>query len=169
MPDRFEAPTAWSAERPETLVVCCSDGRWHAQVVEFVRALVSERPDFYAVPGGAVSLDLWSSSLEEAWAAERSFRFLAHHHELASVWLIAHEACAFYRSRYAYLSDSELKARQVEDLVRAEANLRRWMPGIEVHQVYARVEEGRVVFDIGAPSPLDRDAAGIVTGPTTER
>jgi hypothetical protein len=39
------------------------------------------------------------------------------------------------------------------------------MPGIDVHHVYARVEEGRVVFDVGAPTPLDRDADGIVTVP----
>ena len=44
-PLRFVAADPWSAERPEALVICCSDGRWHGQIEEFVRSQVSDRAD----------------------------------------------------------------------------------------------------------------------------
>src|SRR5262245_16342600 len=80
----------WNGERPRALVVCCSDGRWHAQVEEFIQTCVSDRPDLYVVPGGPAGLSSWSSSFNEVDAATKSFRFLAEQHQLKSVWLIAH-------------------------------------------------------------------------------
>ena len=111
--ERFVASECWNANRPETLVVCCSDGRWHAQVEEFVRTAVSERADLYAVPGGPAGFNLWSSSFEEARVAEKAFRFLAERHELESIWLIAHEDCAYYHHRYGPLDRWFSKPRAV--------------------------------------------------------
>jgi hypothetical protein len=74
MTSAYQAPTPWSPGRPETLVVCCSDGRWHAQVEEFVRAEVSHRPDLYAVPGGPAVVDPWNSTFDEARVFEQLMR-----------------------------------------------------------------------------------------------
>ncbi len=144
--DPFVADQPWSPDRPETLVVCCSDGRWHAQVEQFVRDRVSERADLYAVPGGPVGFSWRNSSFDEAKVAEKAVRFLAEHHDLESVWLIAHQHCAYYQSRFGPLDEEFIYRRQLDDLARATAMISRWCPNLLVRRVYASLADGRVVF-----------------------
>jgi len=147
----FTAPTPWDGRRPGALVVCCSDGRWHAQVEEFTRTLVSERPDLYVVPGGPAGLSTWSSSLDEARVAEKSLRFLAEAHELESVWLIAHADCAYYRTRLHPHNGAFIIRRQLEDMQRAAETIGRWYPRITVHRIFAHLQDDRVLFKTIAP------------------
>lgn len=147
-PKSFTASTVWNGQRPGSLVVCCSDGRWHAQVEEFIHTFVSDRPDLYAVPGGPAGLSVWSSSFDEAHVAERSLRFLAEHHRLQFVWLIAHADCAYYRAKYHPHEDSFVVRRQEEDLKRAAETICHWYPQITVHQIYARLHGDRVAFEL---------------------
>jgi carbonic anhydrase len=142
----YAATTPWRDERPGALVVCCSDGRWHAQVEEFIRTFVSDRPDLYVVPGGPAGLSVWSSSFDEAHVAEKSFRFLAEQHQLKSVWLIAHSDCAYYRTKYHPHDETFIMRRQAEDLKRAADTISRWYPQIAVHQIYAGRDGNRVLF-----------------------
>jgi hypothetical protein len=151
----YVATTPWNGQRPGSLVVCCSDGRWHTQVEEFIRTIVSDRPDLYVVPGGPAGLTVWSSSLDEAHVAEKSFRFLAEQHQLHAVWLIAHADCAYYRTKYHPHNNEFIVRRQREDLRRAAETIRRWYPHITVHQIFARREESRVLF-----TPLSQDGIG---------
>lgn len=144
--EQFVAQTPWSVARPETLVVCCSDGRWHEHVEEFVRDQVSERPDMYAVPGGAAGFNVWSSSFDESKVTEKAFRFLADRHALEGVWLVAHQDCAYYQAKYGPLDETYIYRRQREDLGRAADMIRRWYPRLIVRKVYASVKQGRVVF-----------------------
>jgi Putative carbonic anhydrase len=144
--DEFVAETPWSAARPETLVVCCSDGRWHEQVEEFVRDQVSERADLYAIPGGAAGFGVWSSSFDESKVTERAFRFLADRHALEAVWLVAHQDCAYYHAKYGPLDEGYIFRRQREDLDRAADMICRWYPRLIVRKVYASVKQGRVIF-----------------------
>ena len=151
----FTAATPWSEQRPGALVVCCSDGRWHAQVEEFIRTFVSDRPDLYVVPGGPAGLSVWSSSFDEAHVAERSFRFLAEQHQLQSVWLIAHAGCAYYRTKYHPHNNEFVIRRQREDVKRASETICRWYPRIAVHQIFARRQGDRVLFtSLAADAPL---------------
>ena len=132
--------------------MCCSDGRWHAQLEEFLRKTVSDRADLYAVPGGPVALSVWSSSFDEANVAEKSFRFLVEHHDLRSVWLIAHADCAYYRHKY-HPHDAQFQAkRQLDDLKRSRETILRWYPQLDVQQVFARLNQDRVVFSILKPA-----------------
>src|SRR5687768_2076034 len=124
----FSAATPWSPQRPGALVVCCSDGRWHAQVQEFIRTFVDDRPDLYVVPGGPAGLSAWSSSIDEAHVAEKSFRFLAEQHQLETVWLIAHADCAYYRTKYQPHAAEFIMRRQWEDMKRAAEIIGRWYP-----------------------------------------
>lgn len=144
--DTFVSTIPWSSARPDTLVVCCSDGRWHANVEEFIQAQVSHRADLYAVPGGAVAFDWWISSMEESRATELSFRFLADNHGLSDVWLIAHEACAWYANRYPHKDVNALRQCQLDDLARSRDRIHEWYPRILVHRVYASLEGGKVQF-----------------------
>jgi hypothetical protein len=142
----FFASTPWSPARPESLVICCSDGRWHEQVVEFVQGQVSERADMYAVPGGPAGFNLWSSSFDESKVTERAFRFLVDNHALDTVWLMAHQNCAYYRARYGPLDDTYICRRQREDLDRADEIIRRWYPDLIVRKIYVSQQDGRVSF-----------------------
>jgi len=142
----FTAPTPWNGQRPGALVVCCSDGRWHTQVEEFIRTFVSERPDLYVVPGGPAGLSAWSSSQDEARVAEKSFRFLAEAHQLQSVWLIAHADCAYYRAKYHPHDDAFIVRRQREDMKRVAETIVRWYPQIAVRHIFAHHQDGRVLF-----------------------
>ena len=152
LPAEFTATTPWNGQRPGALVVCCSDGRWHAQVQEFIRTSVSDRPDLYVVPGGPAGLCVWSSSFDEAHVAERSFRFLAEQHQLQAVWLIAHADCAYYRTRYHPHHDEFIVRRQLEDMHRAAETIAHWYPEIAVHQVYAHRDRDRVLFSTLEPA-----------------
>jgi carbonic anhydrase len=136
----------WSPQRPEALVVCCSDGRFHPHVEEFIRGQVSEKPDLLAIPGGPVAIDPWSSSFDHARVFEESLRLFTAHHELRSVWLIAHQGCAFYREKYGNLRPEELRGRQIRDLLSARRKLQELQPRLEVHLIYASLEGDRVGF-----------------------
>ncbi len=142
----FTAPTPWDGQRPGALVVCCSDGRWHTQVEEFIRTFISERPDLYVVPGGPAGLSTWSSSFDEARVAERSLRFLADAHELESVWLIAHAGCAYYRMKLHPDDGEFIIRRQLEDMQRAAEAIAHWYPRITVHRIFADRQDDRVLF-----------------------
>jgi hypothetical protein len=151
----FTAATPWSPQRPGAMVVCCSDGRWHSQIEEFIRTFVSDRPDLYVVPGGPAGLSTWNSSFDEARAAEKSFRFLAEQHQLQAVWLIAHADCAYYRTKYQPHANDFIIRRQWEDMKRAAETIGRWYPQMAVHQIFARCQGDRVVFTALAAGTLD--------------
>jgi hypothetical protein len=142
----FIARQPWNSARPETLVVCCSDGRWHAQVEEFIQSQISSRADLCAVPGGPATFSIWSSSFEESRGMEKAFRFLLAHHNLKSACLIAHENCAFYRTKYPSADAASLRRRQLEDLARAQRLIQKWCATIKVQKVYAWLQDGVVQF-----------------------
>jgi carbonic anhydrase len=145
----FRAQAPWGAERPETLVVCCSDGRWHSQIEEFVQHQVSTRADMYVIPGGPGGLSLWSSSFEESRGIEKAFHFLAKHHNLKSVWLIGHQSCAYYVTKYSSTRDENfIFRRQLEDLERARRTISNWKDDLVIKKVFASLDKGRVVFSL---------------------
>jgi hypothetical protein len=138
--------------------VCCSDGRWHAQVEEFVRAEVSHRPDLYAVPGGPAVVDPWNSTFDEARVFEQSMRLFAEYHDLSDIWLIAHEGCAWYKLRHPHLEEQALVERQISDLHRSRELLAERYRGYEIRLVYASREKDRVVFRDCAHRPEEAEA-----------
>ncbi|MFN0244086.1 MAG: hypothetical protein ACKVWV_14440 [Planctomycetota bacterium] len=155
---RYRCKVRWSSDRPEVLVICCSDGRWHAQVAEFVREEVSDRPDLYAVPGGPVAVDPWASSFEEARVLEEALRLFVTYHALNQVWLVAHEGCAYYRHRHPHWTEEELRRRQEDDLRHAQLILQQRYPQLAVRLVYASHDEESVLFTSldASGMPLDR-------------
>ncbi len=161
----FFADEPWAQDRPETLVVCCSDGRWHAQVEQFIRTAISRRADMYAVPGGPACLNPRHDSAL-AQTTEESLRFLVKEHRLETIWLIAHENCAFYSSHYGTLSRAYADCCQREDMNRAAGQLHEWFPEVAIRQVYASLDGPRVAFawmdDEWGSAPLggSRSAAG---------
>ena len=143
-----EAISLWSKDRPETLVVCCSDGRYHAQIEEFVRHEVSERPDLIALPGGPACVDPWTSSFDEARVFDQSMRLFAAAHDLNAVWLIAHHGCAYYLHKHPGCTPEELRARQVADLRSARKLLVSAHPSYAVRCVFADLVGDEVHFTV---------------------
>ena len=146
MPFEYHARRPWSPQRPDILVVCCSDGRWHGHVGEFVGETISDHADMYAVPGGPAVLDPWGSSFDEARAMEGALRLLLRYHALDSIWLIAHEGCAYYRSKHPELDPAAIRARQHAGLRRGRAHLLERHPHLAVRSVFAGLAGDRVVF-----------------------
>ena len=146
-PAPYASTQSWSTERPQTLLVCCSDGRYHPHLEEFALKRVSERPDLIALPGGPAAVDAWTSSFDHARVFAESFDLLLASHDLQSIWLVAHEGCSYYRRKHPGLDAAGLTRRQRDDLVKARALLRERRPALAVHLVYARVSGGRVLFD----------------------
>jgi hypothetical protein len=149
--DPFRASAPWSPDRPQTLVVCCSDGRFHAQLEEFVRHEVSERADLVALPGGPAVVDPWTSSFDESRVFDQAMRLFAAAHDLRAVWLIAHQGCAYYGVKHPGATSEALKAAQLADLAVARARILAAHPDHDVRCVFAALHGSAVVFeDVGA-------------------
>jgi len=144
----------WSAERPESLLVCCSDGRYHTHLEEFAQQRVSERPDVFAIPGGPAAIDAWASSFDHARVFAESFELLFVSHDLRSIWLVAHEGCSYYRRKHPGLGAAALNRKQFDDLRRARDWIHERRPALDVHLIHARVDGARVLFDeVGSEPP----------------
>lgn len=143
----YRALERWSPDRPETLVVCCSDGRFHAQIEEFVRHEVSERADLFSIPGGPACVDPWTSSFDEARVFEQAMRLFSTAHDLHSVWLVAHHGCAYYALKHPGKKVEELRALQLADLQTARARILAAHPRYTVRCVFAALVDEVVVFD----------------------
>jgi carbonic anhydrase len=142
----YSAHLPWSPDRPETLIVCCSDGRWHAHLEEFVHHEVSERADMFAVPGGPACIDPWNSTFDEARVFDAAMRVFVSFHDIKAVWLIAHEGCAYYRGKHPHIDDRTMRLRQEEDMQRARQLLLERHPNLAVLRVYASLNGREVVF-----------------------
>jgi hypothetical protein len=137
---------SWSADRPQSLVVCCSDGRYHPHLEEFMVARVSERPDLLALPGGPAAIDAWASSFDHARVFEESLELLLSSHDLHGLWLVAHEGCSYYRKKHPGVEGGRLRERQLDDLRRARSLLHERRPGLAVHLIYAHIDGTSVLF-----------------------
>jgi hypothetical protein len=142
----FFAETPWNGARPQALALCCSDGRWHPHMREFLRHHGLDRADLYVVPGGPACYDSWASSPTDSWAFDSAFRLLMEHHDIRSIWLIAHEGCAYYRVRHPLVPGEQLESLQREDLLKARDLLLRRYPALSVSCVMANLSEGRAKF-----------------------
>jgi len=152
----YVSPVPFDPARPQVLVVCCSDGRFHRPMLEFVDRLVCDRADLFVVPGGPAVLDPWNSSFDEARVFDSALRFFLEHHDLRQAWLIAHEGCAYYRIKHAGLDPRAVLARQVQDLCRGAECVRERAPRLETRLVLARIDGTRVRFEDVAGDDSER-------------
>jgi hypothetical protein len=148
MKQPFVATEPFNPKRPTVLVVCCSDGRFHAPILEFVNFKVCDRPDLLAVPGGPVILDPWASSFDEARVFDQALQLFLDAHDLRQAWLIAHDGCAYYAGKHPGLKGQAFEDVQKRDLRRGAQILAERAPHLEVHLRFARLVEGRVRFEV---------------------
>ena len=121
----YESELTWSAERPETLVVCCSDGRLQRSIDYFLdEHLGVFYYDRLYAPGGPGALSDKGSQFMRADHYRRDLKFLLDAHSFEQVILIfhgaaedgpAHSDCAHYKTMMPDKPRQEIVARQKED------------------------------------------------------
>jgi hypothetical protein len=152
MPAVYESTLPWDPGRPDTVIVTCVDGRWFHHFQEFARMHLGAGPrtDFVAVPGGIEPLTLVDVMPKDFNFLRRRLEALVESHGTRRIVAIAHQDCAWYRSRKIGPVTLDLKGQQIRDLGRAAARLREMFDGITVETYFARLSESQpesVVFD----------------------
>lgn len=148
----YQSSLVWDAERPETLVISCVDGRWYQHVQEFARMHLGAGPrtDFMAVPGGIEPLTLADVTPKDFNFFRRRLESLVDAHGTRRIVAIAHQDCAWYRARTRAADTSDLRSKQVADLRVAASLLRRMFERVAVEIYFARLGEANgktVVFE----------------------
>ena len=96
------------------------DGRWYQHFQEFARVHLNAgaRTDFLAVPGGIEPLTLLDLVPKDFNFFRRRIEALVEAHGTRRFVAIAHEDCAWYRSRTIGPVGADLRSRQIADLRR---------------------------------------------------
>lgn len=142
MPDPivFQSTEPWDAERPETLVISCVDGRWRPYIQEFLAdgLKISPHTDFMAVPGGVEPLTLVDLIPKDFNFFRRRIESLIAAHGTRRIVCIGHQDCAWYAERKLGPITLDLQARQLRDLRRASGWMREAFPNVKVETYFAR-------------------------------
>jgi hypothetical protein len=143
----YESSLPWDPERPDTTIITCVDGRWYQHFQEFARVHLKAgaRTDFMAVPGGIEPMTLFDLVPKDFNFFRRRIEGLVEAHRTSRIVAIAHQDCAWYKSRKIGMKD-----RQVADLRRAAARLREMFEGITVETYFAQhsaADPSKVVFE----------------------
>jgi len=148
----YESTIAWDPERPNTTIISCVDGRWYHHFQEFARVYLKAgtRTDFLAVPGGIEPMTLFDLVPKDFSFFRRRIEGLVNDHRTERIVAIAHEDCAWYKTRKIGPFTIDLKSRQLTDLRRAGARLREMFDGVTVETYFAKhspVDPIKVVFE----------------------
>jgi hypothetical protein len=148
----YESSLPWDPERPATTIITCVDGRWYNHFQEFARVHLKAgtRTDFVAVPGGIEPMTLFDLVPKDFNFFRRRIESLVESHGTTRIVAIAHQDCAWYKSRKIGPWTIDLKDRQVSDLHRAAAQLREMFESVTVETYFARhspADPNKVVFE----------------------
>jgi hypothetical protein len=149
----YQSSLEWDPHRPHTTIITCVDGRWYAHFQEFARVHLNAGPrtDFVAVPGGIEPLTLIDLIPKDFNFLRRRLEGLVEAHGTQRIVAVAHQDCAWYKSRQFGPIKIDLRDRQIADLHKAATKLRELFKGVKVETYFARLsgtEPQRVVFDV---------------------
>jgi hypothetical protein len=99
------------------------------------------------VPGGIEPMTLFDLVPKDFNFFRRRLEGLVADHGTERIVAIAHQDCAWYKTRKIGPFTIDLRDRQIKDLRRAAARLREMFDGVKVETYYARLADGRVVFE----------------------
>jgi hypothetical protein len=146
----------WNRQRPESLVIACSDGRLQENLDDFLHeGLGITHYDRLYAPGGAGALASRSGAeLLRPGQFLRDCQFLLRSHGIQSLFLIFHgpaadgpaeAVCGDYRRKLPGATLAELRQRQEEDA--AELKRLDWGAGVRVHAYRCEVRpDNRIQF-----------------------
>lgn len=149
----YESSLPWNAERPDTLVITCVDGRWYPHFQEFARTALNAggRTDFIAVPGGIEPLVLFDRVPKDFNFFRRRIEALVEAHGTRRIVAIAHQDCAWYRSRQIGSATIDMRTRQIGDLRIGASRLREMFRDVVVETYFAQLtgtNPERVTFEV---------------------
>jgi len=149
----YESALAWDPERPGTTIITCVDGRWYPHFQEFAREHLKagRRTDFVAVPGGIEPMTLFDLVPKDFNFFRRRIESLVEAHGTTRIVAIAHQDCAWYKTRKIGPFTIDLRSRQIADLRRAAASLREMFDGVTVETYFAHFSPNdpkKVVFEV---------------------
>jgi hypothetical protein len=126
----------WSPERPNVLVVACSDGRLQDVTDDFLRnRLGIVRYDRFYTPGGAGALAPTGRDFMRARQMRHECRYLIDLHKVEWTILLFHSPtrdgpvdamCADYRRKIPWASMDMLRDRQLADAQELRNDARDW-------------------------------------------
>jgi len=138
--ERFRSWATWKDEFSGNLAVFCSDERFVAATLEFLRRhLDIDRCDLMVVAGGPAFIPQNEAALMER------LDLLIKAHEIKQVIIVAHEDCGYYKHRHRELQPEALERKQRDDLLAARKMLQ--AKGIQARAFFAFVEDGDIVFE----------------------
>ena len=148
----YQSDLPWDPERPDTTIITCVDGRWFHHFQEFARMHLKAGPrtDFLAVPGGIEPMTLFDLVPKDFNFFRRRLEGLVEAHGTHRIVAIAHQDCAWYRTRKIGPVTIDLRNRQITDLRRAAARLREMFDDVTVETYFARLggtQPETVVFE----------------------
>jgi hypothetical protein len=148
----YESPLPWDPSRPSATIITCVDGRWYHHFQEFARTHLEAgtRTDYLAVPGGIEPLCLYDFVPKDFGFFRRRLEALVEAHGTTRIVAIAHQDCAWYKSRKFGPLKLDLRERQIVDLKRGAKVLRELLPDVIVETYFARLsgsDPQRVIFE----------------------
>ena len=159
---RAPVPNRWSPERPNVLVVACSDGRLQEATDAFLaNELGVVRYDRFYVPGGGGALAASGYDLARAQQMRRECRYLIELHRVQRVILLMHgpaangpldAACADYRRKMPRATVDELRMQQGKDARDVLQQRAKWASTASVVVYRCEIEpDGPITFvDLGS-------------------
>ena len=137
----YASALPWDPARPETTIVTCVDGRWYHHFQEFARVHLGagDRTDYLAVPGGVEPLTLFDLVPKDFNFFRRRLAGLVESHGTHRIVAIAHQDCAWYKTRKIGPLTIDMKSRQLADLRRARTRLRAMFENVVVETYFARL------------------------------
>jgi hypothetical protein len=124
--EHFVTSEQWSVDRPDVMVVACSDGRLQFSIDHFLNAQLSVKHyDRMFMPGGSGALVAGGCEFIRAEHYRRDLYFLLEAHGTDDLILLAHGAaesgppeatCAHYRRLMPYASLEEVRNQQIVDI-----------------------------------------------------
>jgi hypothetical protein len=145
----------WLPDRPETLVIACSDGRLQEATDEFLaHHLQVTRYDRFYVPGGGGALAASGRDFLRAQQLRRECRYLVELHEVRHIVTLFHApasdgplaaACADYRRKLPWASVTELRGRQEQDAEELSRIHEEWAGSAEVVMYRCEVDSRGVI------------------------
>ena len=145
----------WNRQRPESLVIACSDGRLQENLDDFLHLKlgITHYDRLYA-PGGAGALASRGGELLRPGQFQRDCQYLLRSHGIRDLYLIFHgptgdgpeeAVCGDYRRKLPSATITELRQRQEEDA--AELKRVDWGKEVRVHTYRCEVRaDNRIQF-----------------------
>jgi carbonic anhydrase len=144
----YTSTLPFQADHSEAVAIVCSDGRFLRHSLRFLEEhLGLDQYDLLVLPGAIHPLTLANLLPKDFKTVQRKIAFLVEKRPIHRIVCIAHEDCGWYKDFKIGGLHLNLKERQLRDLQQAAQVLRSWFPHLAVDLYYARIEDGKVVFD----------------------